>query len=190
MTTRLMDTCADGPCSGPREISLEISLDSGVNYRLYTEGMTTLAPKSEPFRIGEVARRSGVAIETLRFYEKCGLIEPDGRTESGYRLYDSSVFERLSFIKKAQSVGFRLEEIARIIDESAAGKRPCKEVRRLAAEKLDELDQRIKELRRYRRELKETLAAWEHEGERDGYVCGLIEGLDAGKPHRPRKEAR
>ena len=152
--------------------------------------MTTLAPKTRPFRIGDVARRSGVGIETLRFYEKSGLIEPAGRTGSGYRLYDSSVFERLSFIKKAQSVGFRLEEIARIIDESAAGKRPCKDVRRLAAEKLAELDQRIKELQRYRRELKETLAAWEHEGERDGYICGLIEGLESSTPQRPRKEAR
>ena len=152
--------------------------------------MTTLAPKPKPFRIGEVARRSGVAIETLRFYEKSGLIEPDGRTHSGYRLYDNNVFERLSFIKKAQSIGFRLEEIARIIDESCAGKRPCKDVRQMAAEKLGELERRIKELQRYRRELKETLAAWEHEGERDGYICGLIEGLEPGKPLRPRKEAR
>lgn len=152
--------------------------------------MTALAPKSKPLRIGEVARRSGVAIDTLRFYEKHGLIDPASRTEAGYRLYDSRIFERLSFIKKAQSVGFTLEQIARIIEESAAGKRPCKDVRRLAAEKLADLEQRIRELQRYRRELRETLAAWEHEGERDGYVCGLIEGLEAGKPRRPRKEAR
>ena len=165
-------------------------LDSRVESRLYTEGVTAPSPKSKPFRIGEVARRSGVGIDALRFYEKHGLIDPVGRTESGYRLYDGNVFERLSFIKKAQSVGFRLEEIARIIEESAAGKRPCKDVRRLAAEKLADLEQRIKELQRYRRELKETIAAWEHEGERDGYVCGLIEGLEAGKPRRPRKEAR
>jgi MerR family Zn(II)-responsive transcriptional regulator of zntA len=152
--------------------------------------VTNIAPKIRSFRIGEVASRSGVAIETLRFYEKSGLIEPAGRTESGYRLYDGGIFERLSFIKKAQSVGFRLEEIARIIDESTAGKRPCKDVRRLAAEKLAELEQRIKELQRYRRELRETLAAWEHEGERDGYICGLIEGLEADKPRRPRKEGK
>ncbi len=150
--------------------------------------MTATAPKQTPFRIGEVARQSGVAIETLRFYEKSGLLEPAGRTQSGYRLYDSNVFERLSFIKKAQSVGFRLDEIVRIIDESAAGKRPCKEVRGLAAGKLAELEVRIKELQRYRKELKRTLAAWEHEGEREGYVCGLIEGLDDQQPRRPRKE--
>lgn len=150
--------------------------------------MTAPAPKRKPFRIGEVARRSGVAIETLRFYEKSGLLEPAGRTDSGYRLYDSDVFERLRFIKKAQSVGFRLDEIARIIEESEAGKRPCEDVRRLAAEKLADLEKRIRELQRYRRELKQTLDAWEHVGERDGYICGLIEGLEPGKPHRPNKE--
>ena len=150
--------------------------------------MTATAPRNKPFRIGEVARQSGVAIETLRFYEKSGLLEPAGRTESGYRLYDGNVFERLSFIKKAQSVGFRLDEIVRIIDESAAGKRPCREVRNLAAAKLVELENRIRELQRYRKELKHTLAAWEHEGEREGYVCGLIEGLDDNQPRRPRKE--
>jgi DNA-binding transcriptional MerR regulator len=152
--------------------------------------VTAPAPKRESFRIGEVARRSGVAIETLRFYEKSGLLEPAARTEAGYRLYESDVFERLSFIKKAQSVGFRLDEVARIIDESAAGKRPCKEVRRLAAGKLAHLEDRIRELQRYRKELKQTLAAWEHEGEREGYICGLIEGLEPGKPRRPRKEQR
>ena len=150
--------------------------------------MTAPAPQQKPLRIGEVARRSGVAIETLRFYEKSGLLAPSGRTRSGYRLYDSEVFERLGFIKKAQSVGFRLDEIARIVEESEAGKRPCKDVRRLAAAKLAELEKRIRELQRYRRELKETLDAWEHIGERDGYVCGLIEGLEPGKPRRPRKE--
>lgn len=150
--------------------------------------MTAPAPIQKPFRIGEVARRSGVAIETLRFYEKSGLLSPTDRTESGYRLYDGRVFERLRFIKKAQSVGFRLDEIVRIIEESEAGRRPCKDVRRLAAEKLAELERRIRELQRYRRELKQTLDAWEHVGERDGYVCGLIEGLEAGKPRRPRKE--
>jgi DNA-binding transcriptional MerR regulator len=147
-------------------------------------------PEQESLRIGVVAHHSGIAIETLRFYEKSGLLEPAGRTRSGYRLYGSDVFERLSFIKKAQSVGFRLDEIARIIDESAEGRRPCKEVRRLAADKLKELENRIRELQRYRKELKQTLAAWEHEGERDGYICGLIEGLEPGKPRRPRMEER
>lgn len=144
---------------------------------------------SKELRIGEVARRSGIGVETLRFYEKSSLLSPAGRTTSGYRLYEASVFERLDFIRKAQSVGFALEEIARLIRESEAGRRPCSEVRRLAADKLTALDKRIAELTRYRAELAETLDAWEREGAVDGHVCGLIESLHDGRPHAPRKEA-
>lgn len=134
-------------------------------------------------KIGEVARNAGVAVESLRFYERQKLIEPAERTPSGYRLYDASVFERLSFIKKAQKVGFSLEEIAWIIAEARSGRRPCADVRRLAAERLQELEERIAELQRYRAELRETLDAWTRVGEKDGHVCGLIEGLQPDSLH-------
>ncbi len=144
-------------------------LDSIVNFRLYTENV---------LKIGEVARRSGVGIEALRFYETRKLIEPDARTESGYRLYDPErIFERLSFIKKAQSIGFSLDEIARLIDEAEHGKRPCAEVRRLARAKLQALEERVAELERFRDELRETVEAWDAKGEAAGQVCGLIESL-------------
>ena len=138
-------------------------------------------------KIGEVARQSGVGVETLRFYESRGLIEPASRTQSGYRLYDQTVYERLSFIKKAQSVGFRLDEIARLISESIEGRRPCAEVRQLASERLGELEERVEELIRYRDELRETIAAWDLAGEKDGVVCGLIEGLAVDHPRPPAK---
>lgn len=130
-------------------------------------------------KIGDVARRSGVGIEALRFYESRGLLEPATRTGSGYRLYGDAALDRLSFIKKAQSVGFTLDEIAWLIAEVKDGKRPCAEVRKIASERLEELDGRLAELRRYRRELKQTLDAWDQQGEAAGVICGLIEGLDA-----------
>lgn len=130
-------------------------------------------------KIGDVARLSGVGIEALRFYESRGLLEPATRTGSGYRLYGEAALDRLSFIKKAQSVGFTLDEIARLIAEAKGGKRPCAEVRQLATERLEELDRRLAELRSYRRELKQTLDAWNQQGEADGVICGLIEGLDS-----------
>ena len=133
-------------------------------------------PSQRPLKIGEVAARSGLGVEALRFYESRGLLEPVSRTGAGYRLYDAAVFERLDFIKKAQAIGFNLDEIARIISDARQGL-PCAEVRRLAAEKLAELDRRLAELRRYRRELKETVDAWERVGEKEGVICGLIEGL-------------
>ena len=144
----------------------------------------------EHLRIGEVARQSGMGVESLRFYENRGLIQPVARTPSGYRLYDPSIFERLSFIKKAQAVGFTLDEIGRVIAEARTGKRPCKEVRRLAAERLEELEQRMAELKRYRKELRETLEAWEREGEKEGIVCGLIEGLKPASLHPPDRAGK
>ena len=130
-------------------------------------------------KIGEVAKRSDIAVETLRFYESRGLIEPAGRTASAYRLYDDSVFERLAFVKKSQAVGFTLDQIAWIIAEAREGRRPCVEVRKMARQRLNELDEKLTELRRYRRDLKRTLDAWDREGVKEGMICGLIEGLDA-----------
>src|ERR1044072_5631145 len=75
-------------------------------------------------RIGEVARRSGVGIEALRFYERRGLLGRPARTESNYRVYDESVLERLDFIRRAQAVGFTLDEIGEILAESAGGRSP------------------------------------------------------------------
>jgi len=142
------------------------------------------------WKIGEVAKQSDVSVETLRFYESRGLIEPAGRTASGYRLYDDSVFERLAFVKKSQAVEFTLDQIAWIISEAKEGRRPCVEVREMARERLEELDDRLTELRRYRRELKHTLDAWDQVGEKGGMICGLIEGLDATSVRAPSRGAR
>jgi MerR family copper efflux transcriptional regulator len=127
-------------------------------------------------KIGEVAKRSGVGIETLRFYERQGLVGRPARTESGYRLYDESVVEQLEFIRQAQTLGFSLAEIARIISESRAGHSPCAEVREIVRARLAELAERLAELKRYRKELAATLAEWDEKGDTPGHVCGLIEG--------------
>ena len=108
----------------------------------------------------------------MRFYESRGLIEPAGRTASGYRLYDDSVFERLAFVKKSQAVGFTLNQIAWIIAEAREGRRPCVEVRQMARQRLDELDEKLTELRRYRRDLKRTLDAWGRRKWPRRYRCG------------------
>lgn len=132
--------------------------------------------KVRSLKIGEVAKQSGVGIETLRFYEKLGLLGRPARTASGYRLYDSETLERLDFIKRAQVLGFSLAEIARIIAEKQAGQSPCAEVRNIVRARLKELDERMKEMQRYRKELAAALDEWEKAGDRKGHVCGLIEG--------------
>ena len=126
-------------------------------------------------KIGDVSKKSGIGIEALRFYEKSGLLDKPFRTESGYRVYDPSVLERLAFIKQAQALGFSLDEVKRIIEDARTGQSPCDEVREIVRHRLEELDERMREMRRYRKELADTLGEWDKVGRAPGHICGLIE---------------
>lgn len=132
-------------------------------------------PMARRLKIGEVARLADVGIEALRFYEKSGLLDRPGRTESGYRLYAEDVLERIAFIKKSQALGFSLEEIRRLISHKRDGESPCAEVRGVVRARLSELNVRIEQLIRYRDDLEAELAAWDEKGSDEGHVCGLIE---------------
>jgi DNA-binding transcriptional MerR regulator len=147
---------------------------------------------TSPLKIGEVARRAGIGVETLRFYERSGLLDRPARTEGGYRLYDARALKTLEFIKRAQSLGFTLEEIKRIIAESRAGQRPCAEVRETVRRRLAELDEQMAQIRRYRNALAATLKQWDEKGFADGDFCGLIENADlsAVKPERNNLKRR
>lgn len=131
-------------------------------------------------KIGDVSRLSGIGIEALRFYEKSGLLDKPSRTNSGYRVYRPEVLDRLVFIKRAQALGFSLDEIKRIIEDARKGQSPCEEVREIVSRRLEELDERIREMRRYRKELAETLEEWNKVGRAPGRICGLIEGAHIG----------
>ncbi len=161
--------------------------------------MSKAAKQFEPhangrtYRIGEVAEASGVSVEALRFYERRGLLGRPARTAAGYRLYDESTLERLAFIKRAQAIGFSLDEITEILSMRGRGEIPCVEVRAAARRKLSELDERLRELRRYRNELARTLVEWDARGSDAGQFCGLIEHAHvhapatAHAPASPRK---
>jgi DNA-binding transcriptional MerR regulator len=143
-------------------------------------------------KIGEVARLAGVGVETLRFYERSGLLNRPARSEGGYRLYDSQALKTLEFIKRAQSLGFTLEEIKRIIAESRAGQRPCAEVRETVRRRLTEIDEHMSQIRRYRNALATTLKQWDAQGFADGDFCGLIESAEIGavRPERSNLKRR
>jgi DNA-binding transcriptional MerR regulator len=142
-------------------------------------------------KIGEVSKKSGVGIEALRFYERQGIISQPVRTENGYRMYDESVLDELDFIRRAQTLGFSLSDISSIIAERRAGQSPCIAVREIVRSRLRELDERLAEMKRYRRELASTLAEWDTAGDRPGHVCGLIEGSHVAVPTpRDREFAR
>jgi DNA-binding transcriptional MerR regulator len=136
------------------------------------------AEPGEMLRIGEVSRQSGIGIEALRFYEKSGLLDKPSRSVSGYRMYSADVLERLAFIKRAQVLGFSLEEIKQVIADARAGRQPCAEVREIVRRRLGELDERMREMRRFRKELAEALEEWDKVGRAPGNICGLIEGTE------------
>lgn len=134
--------------------------------------------RDQNLRIGEVAAASGVGVEALRFYERRGLLGRPARTLAGYRAYTAEVLERLAFIKRAQAIGFSLDEIGEILSMRESGQTPCLEVRAAARRKLAELDERLRQMRRYRTELARLLNDWDERGIEEGKFCGLIEGSD------------
>ncbi len=154
----------------------------------------TALGSAQRLKIGEVAKRSGIGIEALRFYERSGVLGRPGRTESGYRIYDTEVLERLDFIKRAQVLGFSLDEIRQIISEKEAGQSPCEAVRDIVRTHLQELDERMREMRRYRNELAATLTEWDKSGAVEGHICGLIESSkmnhDPSRQPMPRPKKR
>lgn len=139
------------------------------------------APRTS-LKIGEVSQASGIGIEALRFYERSGLLGKPVRSMSGYRLYDEGVLERLAFIKKAQTLGFSLDEIRRIIADAQSGASPCEDVREIVRRRLAELDEKMREMKRYRNELAQTLEEWDEVGRAPGHICGLIETAEIEHP--------
>lgn len=98
------------------------------------------------YRIGALAQASGVSRDTLRFYEREGLLCPEGRSEGGYRLYSEGAFQRLRFIKQAQALGLSLEEIRAVLEVMHEGRPPCTNVRQILRQKVALLEERITQL--------------------------------------------
>ena len=127
-------------------------------------------------KIGELARRFGLNVRTLRYYEQLGLLSPAARAERGYRLYSEEDERQLGFVLQAKRIGFTLEEIAEVVQRSRRGT-PCAYVREALHRHREAVDARIAELQEIRRELAAAESAWrEPGGIPSGAVCGLIEG--------------
>jgi DNA-binding transcriptional MerR regulator len=132
-------------------------------------------------KVGEVAAAAGVRVQTLHFYERCGLLPKPTRSAANYRLYSSDFVRRVQFIKKAQAVGFTLDEIRDILDLRDHGRAPCRRVAEIAEERLREIEAELSKWRGFRRALASVLPRWEQEtaGERAcaGEFCDFIERL-------------
>ena len=116
---------------------------------------------NELYQIGEVASEAGISIDTIRYYEKEGLLKKPVRSEGGFRKYPRETVERIQFIRKAQSFGLTLAEIREIMRESEKGlEQCCGHVNRVFTGKLDELETKIKELQTMRKNLRSLMKSW------------------------------
>ncbi len=128
--------------------------------------------------IGELAKSAQVPIDTVRYYERNGLIPEPPRRESGYRQYPADTVRRLRFIRRAKELGFTLEEIAELL--ALSGQRDVAAVKRSAQHKLDDVDRRIGELQRIRQGLSQLVDRCPGHGRAE--TCPILSALNEEGP--------
>lgn len=135
------------------------------------------------FFIGELAERSGVSRDAIRYYESLGLLAEAPRTEAGYRLYVQDDVDRLEFIGQAQALGLALEEIHEVLAMVDEGREPCMHVRERLTARLQDTRDRIRRLRGLERQLVASLAQAQETAHESaaGCHCRIIEAAPVGR---------
>ena len=126
--------------------------------------------------IGQVAKQTGVTVETVRFYEKQGLIDAPKRSGSGYRQYPQETVKRLRFIQNAKEVGFTLKDISELLTLRQEPGTSCPDIKLRATLKIEEVDRKIRDLNRIRNALARMILKCSAEGPVS--QCPLLEELD------------
>jgi DNA-binding transcriptional MerR regulator len=136
--------------------------------------------KAEPWRIGELAKATGVSTDTLRHYERKGVLRSE-RSTNGYREYPENALERVRMIRQALAVGFTLDELSTIFKVFDGGGAPCQQVRSLAAQKLAEVETHLQEVTKLRNDLQAALQDWDNRLAKTamGQPAGLLKALAA-----------
>ena len=128
------------------------------------------------YSIGQVAKQSGFSVETIRYYEKEGLLKEPDRKESGYRQYKQEAIIRLSFIQQAKELGFSLKEIGELLSIRSVENTVCDDVKQLAQEKLDNIESKLKMLQRMRKSLKKLVDVCPEQAPLN--VCPILDALE------------
>ena len=137
--------------------------------------------------IGELAKACGVGVETIRYYERRGLI-PDPRPgKKGYREFSHDDARRVQFIKQAQGLGFTLKEITELLALRVSSNTTCDDVRELAEVKLEDIEEKLRTLRSFKRALGKLVDQCGHSG--PAGQCPILDALDDPK-RKPKKRAR
>ena len=134
---------------------------------------------SKPLLIGQLAKLAGVKPDSVRFYERSGLLPAAKRTPAGYRIYDEPALKQLRFIKQAQALGFTLDEIKRILSLRGQGKQTCRCVVAMAEATLSDTREKLDQLQKFHNALEINLKRWRR-ATKDGDkmaadFCALIE---------------
>lgn len=147
-------------------------LDSVHKYRVYTGAMR----KNEIVTIGRLAKAAQVNIQTVRFYERQGILKPVSRAVSGYRIYDEKSLKKLKFIIRAKKLGFSLKEINDLLGLRVRSVDTCERVRKKAQGKLTDIQRKILQLRKIEKTLKELVANCENRLILD--KCPILEKME------------
>ncbi len=136
--------------------------------------MDRIATRASSLGIGALSKRTGCNIETIRYYERIGLLRQPMRSEGGFRQYGDDDMKRLTFIRRSRGLGFKIDEVRALLKFADDRRRSCAEVRDLAAAHLQDVRRKIADLNKMDRVLNEMIARCA-----DGTVpeCPLIESL-------------
>ena len=129
-----------------------------------------------PLTIGQVAKHSGIGLETVRFYERKGLIEEPPRTDSGYRQFPEDVVARIRFIRRAKELGFKLSEISGLLSLRIDPDNTCPDVRKQTELKIADVEEKIRALQKIKTALKKLAASCVGTGPTS--ECPILEALD------------
>lgn len=162
---------------------------SGVHNRTVLTSARTISAANRPLRSGALARLAGISPDTLRHYERQGLLAHPPRSSNGYRLYPAEALARVRLIRAAIAIGFTVNDLAGILAARDRGDAPCRHVRDLAATKLADLQARIRSMETLRDLLARTLRDWDRRLKKasPGRRAGLLEHFANAHPERARE---
>lgn len=134
--------------------------------------------------IGSVAKKIGLSVDAIRFYERNALLPKPSRTQGGFRLYGESDVETLAFIRRAQGLGFKLSEIRSLLSLRQSGVQPCAPVRRRLQAKLTDVRRKLADLQKLERELRLALRSCDRELRKRPAHCPILRERDPRHPER------
>jgi MerR family mercuric resistance operon transcriptional regulator len=156
---------------------IQFTLDLGVHFKVYNYFEVIKVG----LQIGEIAKRSKVNKDTIRYYERLGLISEPERTDAGYRIYSEDIIERLGFIKRMQELGFTLKEVDKLLGVKDNDEAKCSDITEFSADKLKEVQEKIRDLQQIERMLLDLQTCCSSPNETGIFQCQVIETTLTGK---------